>query len=33
VLTIFGITLARSMKWADRHFGPKLYQLETNGPS
>jgi hypothetical protein len=33
VLTIFGIVLSRSMKWADRHFGPKLYELETNGPS
>jgi hypothetical protein len=33
VLTIFGIVLKRSMKWADRHFGPKLYQLEMNGPS
>jgi hypothetical protein len=33
VLTVFGIVLKRSMKWADRHFGPKLYQLEEKGPS
>jgi hypothetical protein len=33
VLTVFGIMLKHSMKWADRKFGPKLFQLEVNGPS
>jgi hypothetical protein len=33
VLAVFGVVLARSMKWADRHFGPMLYNLEMNGPS
>ena len=33
VLGVFGIVLMRSMKWAHRTIGPKLYQLEERGPS
>lgn len=33
VLGVFGFVLHRSLKWADQRIGPKLYQLETNGPS
>jgi cation transport ATPase len=32
-LTAFGYTLKKSMKWADRRLGPKLYELEESGPS
>lgn len=32
-LGVFAVVLKRSMKWADRSFGPRLYELETNGPS
>ncbi|HEX4269251.1 MAG TPA: hypothetical protein VHY36_15290 [Steroidobacteraceae bacterium] len=33
VLCAFGVVLKKSLKWADRSFGPKLYELETTGPS
>ncbi len=33
LLAIFGVMLKRSMKWADRTIGPKLYELEDRGPS
>jgi hypothetical protein len=32
-LGIFGYVLHDSMKWANRRFGPMLYQLEEQGPS
>jgi len=33
VLGVFGFVLARSLKWAHMHVGPKLYQMEEEGPS
>lgn len=33
LLVIFGFLLHRSMKWADRKIGPRLYHLEERGPS
>ncbi len=33
VLCVFGFVLKKSLKWADRSFGPRLYELETSGPS
>jgi hypothetical protein len=33
VLAVFGWAMAKSMKWADRNIGPKLYDLESRGPS
>jgi len=33
VLGVFGFVLKKSLKWADRSFGPKLYELETSGPA
>jgi len=33
VLGLFGFVLVRSLKWAHMHVGPKLYQLEEEGPS
>jgi len=32
-LAAFGFMLKKSMKWADRRIGPKLYELEESGPS
>jgi len=32
-LAAFAVVLTRSMKWADRSFGPKLYEVEVSGPS
>jgi hypothetical protein len=32
-LGVFGVILKKSLKWADRDFGPRLYELETNGPA
>jgi len=32
-LGIFGYVLHDSLKWADKSFGPKLYDLEEHGPS
>ncbi len=33
VLFAFGIILSKSLKWADRSLGPRLYELESSGPS
>jgi hypothetical protein len=33
VLCVFGFVLKKSLKWADRSFGLRLYELETSGPS
>jgi len=33
VLCVFGFVLKKSLKWADRSFGPRLYELETGGPT
>jgi hypothetical protein len=32
-LSVFGYYLVKSWQWADRSFGPLLYNLEVNGPS
>jgi hypothetical protein len=32
-LGVFGYALKYSMKWADQHIGPKLYDLEERGPT
>ena len=32
-LSVFGYYLHKSWRWADKSFGPMLYQLETSGPS
>lgn len=33
VLGVFSLALTKSMQWADRHLGPRLYHLEVQGPS
>jgi hypothetical protein len=33
VLTLFGVLLSKSMKWAHHRLGPVLYHLEQRGPS
>jgi hypothetical protein len=33
LLCFFGVVLHKSMKWADKDLGPKLYHLEEEGPS
>jgi hypothetical protein len=33
VLCVFGFVLKKSLKWADRDFGPRLYEMEMSGPS
>jgi hypothetical protein len=33
VLSVFAVVMSKSMKWADRRFGPMLYQLEEQGPA
>jgi len=32
-LGVFGFILKKSLRWADHDFGPRLYELETSGPS
>jgi hypothetical protein len=32
-LVVFGFVLTKSLKWADRSIGPRLYELEMGGPS
>lgn len=33
LLSIFGYTLHKSLKWANQRIGPRLYELEDRGPS
>ncbi|MDP9174290.1 MAG: hypothetical protein M3O30_10560 [Planctomycetota bacterium] len=32
-LSLFVVVMSKSMKWANRRFGPLLYQLEEQGPA
>jgi hypothetical protein len=33
MLCVFGVLLHKSLTWASHDFGPRLYELEMNGPS
>jgi len=33
MLCVFGVILKKSLTWASHDFGPRLYELEMNGPS
>ena len=33
LLTLFGIMMNKSMKWANQTIAPKLYHLEESGPT